>query len=157
LEKSKILVVTPSSKSQRTDKNQGGVVLHNCTNRALGFPSWPRHRAKKSKKVQIRNNLSMVTKYVTMHNGYWSNSPYAPTNAPVPGLWETTSLHDAPANAISSLILLYCWELWKHQHDVVFRGMNLVHEHLIAACRQNTKLWQCRLPRNNTPVSSLLV
>jgi len=84
---------------------------------------------------------------------FWARMGWNADNiAPVQRLWETTSPHEAPANSISSIILLYCWELWKHRHDVVFRGMNPNHERLIAACRQNTKLWQCRLPRNNTPV-----
>jgi hypothetical protein len=58
-------------------------------------------------------------------------------------------------NAISTIILLYyCWELWKHRHDVVFRATNPDHDRLIAACHQTTKLWQCRLPRNNTAIYS---
>lgn len=32
---------------------------------------------------------------------------------------------------------LICWELWKHRHDVVFRGMPSDHLRLIDACRDS--------------------
>lgn len=43
--------------------------------------------------------------------------------APVTELWKTSPPPHVPPSAVSPLVLLYCWELWKHRHDVVFRSL----------------------------------
>jgi hypothetical protein len=70
-------------------------------------------------------------------------------------LWETIAPIDMPSQAYSSLILLICWELWKHRHDVIFRDMPPDLTRLIAACIDSTKQWRCRLPKNDAPLSAL--
>ena len=44
------------------------------------------------------------------------------------------------------MILLCCWHLWNHRHDVVFRGMPPNLHRLLTACREATELWCWRLP-----------
>lgn len=60
-------------------------------------------------------------------------------------LWETSAPVQLPRSAHSSLLLLICWEIWKHRHDVVFRAMPPDLSRLIAACRESAKMWRCRL------------
>jgi hypothetical protein len=86
---------------------------------------------------------------------FWQRIGWQPENiAEVQSLWETTAPVPMPRTAFSSLILLICWELWKHRHDVVFRGMPPDHSRLIAACRSSAVQWRCRLPRNDTRLST---
>lgn len=86
---------------------------------------------------------------------FWRRIGWQPENiAAVQNLWETAALVDMPKPAFSSLILLICWELQKHIHDVVFRGMAPDHSQLIAACRNSAMQWRCRVPRNDTRLSA---
>lgn len=73
---------------------------------------------------------------------------HAEDTAEVHNLWETTAPVEMLRAAFSSLILL-CWKIWKHRHDVVFRALLPDHSRLIAACRESARLWRSRLPRNN--------
>lgn len=52
------------------------------------------------------------------------------------------------------LILLYCWELWKHRHDVVFRSLPPDQNRLVAACKATVRDWSCRLPVKDTTLRS---
>jgi hypothetical protein len=66
---------------------------------------------------------------------------------------ESTAPGLMPKTAHSSLLLLICWELWKHRHDVVFRGMAPDHSRLIAACKISARQWRCRLSKNDARLS----
>jgi len=46
------------------------------------------------------------------------------------------------------------WELWKHSHDVVFRGMAPSVERLLATCKKTAALWECRVPRSSPILTS---
>lgn len=48
----------------------------------------------------------------------------------------------------SYYLLLCCWEIWKHKHDVIFRRFPPSIDRLVAAYMESAKLWQCRLPRS---------
>ena len=50
---------------------------------------------------------------------------------------------------MSSLILLCCWELWKHMNDVVFRGLAPNLNRIMTACKEEIALWCYRLPRKS--------
>ena len=75
---------------------------------------------------------------------------HADAIAPVDELWKSTpALRHVPGPAVISLILLCCWELWKHRNDVVFRGLAPNLNRIMAACKEEIALWCCRLPRKS--------
>ncbi|CAO2173432.1 unnamed protein product [Urochloa humidicola] len=51
-----------------------------------------------------------------------------------------------PAANLSTMLLLCCWQLWKHRHDVVFRQMQPSLPRILLACKLEAQLWRCRLP-----------
>jgi len=44
------------------------------------------------------------------------------------------------------MVLLCCWHLWNHHHDVVFRAKPPSLHRLLSSCREATELWRWRLP-----------
>ena len=86
---------------------------------------------------------------------FWRQIGWQAENiAEVRCLWESTAPVAMPRMALSSLLLLLCWELWKHRHDVVFRDMPPSHSRLIVACRESARQWRCRLSKNDARLSS---
>jgi len=86
---------------------------------------------------------------------FWRQIGWQAENiAEVRCLWESTASVAMPRMALSSLLLLLCWELWKHRHDVVFRDIPPSHSRLTAACRESARQWRCRLPKNDARLSS---
>ncbi|CAO2178466.1 unnamed protein product [Urochloa humidicola] len=69
-----------------------------------------------------------------------------------PNLSTVTALGTAqppagvPTQHLSTMLLLCCWQLWKHRHEVVFRAMQPSLPRLLLACKQEAQLWRCRLP-----------
>ena len=57
-------------------------------------------------------------------------------------------LDDARCELCSPL-LLFCWEIWKHTNEVVFRGMAPDISLLRAACKESIKAWCCCIPRKD--------
>jgi hypothetical protein len=43
------------------------------------------------------------------------------------------------------MILLCCWQIWNHRHDVVFRQLQPSLPRLLHACKEACRLWSCRL------------
>ncbi|TVU23656.1 hypothetical protein EJB05_26035, partial [Eragrostis curvula] len=78
---------------------------------------------------------------------FWERIGFSAHNMPqVAELW-TVSL---PAHILrqhsDTFLLLCCWQLWKHRHDVVFRHMDPSLPRLLRSCRDEAMLWRCRLP-----------
>jgi hypothetical protein len=85
---------------------------------------------------------------------FWNHIGWQAGNiAEVLCLWESSAPVVMPKVAHSSLLLLICWELWKHRHDVVFKGMPLDHRRLATACRDSARQWRSRLPKNDARLS----
>ena len=86
--------------------------------------------------------------------GFWSRSGWAPEEiAKTTELWQTrppTRMHQSVAHP---LILLYCWEIWKHRNEVVFRHMEPSVDRLITACKEAGRSWSCRLPKRDTTMA----
>jgi hypothetical protein len=80
---------------------------------------------------------------------FWTRIGWAPEDIyPVDRLWETKTPPGTPEKVAPTWILLCCWELWKHRHDVVFRKLPPNIDRLVVACKESAGLWQCRFPRN---------
>jgi hypothetical protein len=86
---------------------------------------------------------------------FWNAIGWDPEGiAPVTELWMTqapTRVHEDIAHPI---ILLCCWEIWKHRNEVVFRGLQPSIDRLIAACNESMRSWACRIPRQNAPLAA---
>ncbi|CAO2038699.1 unnamed protein product [Urochloa humidicola] len=61
---------------------------------------------------------------------------------------------DIPADEYETFILLCCWQLWKRRNEVVFRGETMTMRQLLHSCRDEVRLWECRLPRASQSVSN---
>ncbi|CAN6212194.1 unnamed protein product [Urochloa humidicola] len=59
-----------------------------------------------------------------------------------------------PAEHYETLMLLCCWMLWKRRNEKVFRGTDTSREQLLALCRDEARLWGCRLPQATKSVSN---
>jgi hypothetical protein len=88
----------------------------------------------------------------TFAQSFWRRIGWKPNE--VQRLWETRTPPRVPKEATPTFLLLCCWELWKHRHDVVFRGMTPSVDMLMATCKATAIDWQCRLPRS-TDLSTL--
>ncbi|CAN6338995.1 unnamed protein product [Urochloa humidicola] len=78
---------------------------------------------------------------------FWSRMGWSSTDLPqATTLWETKTPAQVPDQLQSTFLILCCWHLWKHRHDVVFRGTTPSHARLQLQCRAACRLWQCRLP-----------
>jgi hypothetical protein len=72
----------------------------------------------------------------------WRNSGPAPAAC----LWETTCPVGVPPDLQSTLLLLCCWQLWKHRNEVIFRQAQPSLPYLLTKCREDALLWKDRLP-----------
>lgn len=66
---------------------------------------------------------------------------------------ERHMLQKLPTAHFNTFLLLCCWRLWKHRHDVAFRSLSPCYTRLMAGCREDAELWSCRLPHSDRHVS----
>ncbi|CAN6228096.1 unnamed protein product [Urochloa humidicola] len=59
-----------------------------------------------------------------------------------------------PAEHFNTFVLLCCWQLWKRRNEKVFRGTTTTRQQLLLLCREEARLWSCRLPRATKSVSN---
>ncbi|WVZ65394.1 hypothetical protein U9M48_014768 [Paspalum notatum var. saurae] len=84
---------------------------------------------------------------------FWEHIGWSPDSMPRSAvLWQISAPENVPSRFLSTMILLCCWQLWKHRHDVVFRGMEPSLPRLLASCKTECRLWSCRLPKNHSEV-----
>jgi len=76
-----------------------------------------------------------------------------PVNASVTQLWQLRKPAALPQAHYSTYLLLCAWQLWKHRHDVVFRGETPSHLRLILSCKAEARLWRCRLPHDDQAIT----
>ncbi|CAN6372752.1 unnamed protein product [Urochloa humidicola] len=60
---------------------------------------------------------------------------------------------DLPPEEYKTFLLLCCWQLWK-RNEAVFRCETMTLRQLLQACRDEARLWECRLPRATKSVSN---
>ncbi|KAK3166309.1 hypothetical protein QOZ80_1AG0044170 [Eleusine coracana subsp. coracana] len=85
--------------------------------------------------------------------GFWSPIGVPISEDDVSRLWGVRAPPGVPALHFNMFLLLCCWRLWKHRHDVVFRSLPPCYNRLFAGCREDVELWSCRLPRADRHVA----
>jgi hypothetical protein len=76
----------------------------------------------------------------------WSHVGWDENQLPhVTNLWEFERPQHIPSRHFSMMILLCCWQIWNHRHDVVFRQLQPSLPRLLHACKEACRLWSCRL------------
>jgi hypothetical protein len=81
--------------------------------------------------------------------GFWARLGMSLTEEDASHLWCVRSLGHLPAAHLNVFLLLCCWILWKHRHDVVSLSLSLSYERLMDGCRDDAELWSCRLSSND--------
>jgi hypothetical protein len=77
---------------------------------------------------------------------FWSHIGWAEQDVPqVADLWQMTRPAHIPAKHFSMMILLCCWQIWNHRHDVVFRHQQPSLSRLLHSCKEACRLWSSRL------------
>jgi len=86
---------------------------------------------------------------------FWHAIGWAPEGiAPVTQLWETLTPPRIHLDVAHPIIILCCWEIWKHRNEVVFRGLEQSVGRLVAACKESARSWVCRIPRKNASLAA---
>ena len=85
--------------------------------------------------------------------GFWSQVGIELDEDDVASLWNVRPPAHISTTHFNAFLLLCCWRLWKHRHDVVFRSLSSCYSRLFAGCREDAKLWACRLPRSDRCVA----
>jgi hypothetical protein len=71
---------------------------------------------------------------------------------PINELWNLSRPPSLPPKHYNTFVLLCCWCIWNHRHDVVFRQMRPCLQRLSTACRQTCHLWACRLKNEDSTI-----
>ena len=78
---------------------------------------------------------------------FWRHIGWDPLRIPpAADLWQIEAQADAPSRSLPTMILLCCWNLWLHRHDVVFRRRDPSLRQLLFSFREAAELWRWRLP-----------
>nr|TKW41323.1 hypothetical protein SEVIR_1G306633v2 [Setaria viridis] len=73
-----------------------------------------------------------------------------PPAVTVATLWDIPRLvPQLPATSFATCCVPCVQQLWKHRHDVVFRGQDVSLPRLRITCKEEARLWRCRLPRED--------
>ncbi|CAO2153322.1 unnamed protein product [Urochloa humidicola] len=59
-----------------------------------------------------------------------------------------------PTDEYDTFVLLCYWQLWKRRNELVFRGELTTMQQLLQSCRNEARLWECRLPKPTRSVSN---
>jgi hypothetical protein len=86
-------------------------------------------------------------------SGFWQRMGIALEEDDVANLWCVRPPAHLPSAHFNAFMLLCCWRLWKHRHDVVFRALPPSYSRLFAGCRDDANLWTCRLPHKDRGVA----
>ena len=79
-------------------------------------------------------------------SAFWNHIGWTGVNLPEPThLWEMPRPPHIPAKHFLMIILLCCWQIWNHRHDVVFRHQQPCLSRLLYSCRETCRLWSSRL------------
>ena len=95
---------------------------------------------------QSAENCDHLVFHCPVANSFWTHLGLDSTSLPqVHRLWKMRRPDHIPQVLFSTMILLCCWQLWNHRHDVVFRQQQPSLSRLLATCKAACRLWSCRL------------
>lgn len=78
---------------------------------------------------------------------FWCRLGWTPVDLPsVSAIWEVAPQAGFPRSCLSTMLILCCWQLWKHRHEVTFRSKAPCLPRLMLDCRTEARLWRGRLP-----------
>ncbi|CAN6272320.1 unnamed protein product [Urochloa humidicola] len=83
----------------------------------------------------------------------WSALSIDTAGSHVSTLWTMRPPASLPTKHFSTLLLLLCWQLWKHRNSVVFDHMEPSLRRFWNTCRQEATLWSCRLPQDDWTIA----
>jgi len=84
---------------------------------------------------------------------FWSRIGITVHQASVEQLWLLPRPTGVPAQHYHTFLLLCAWQLWKHRHDVIFRSQDPSLLRLLLSCKEEARLWSCRLPQQDKSVA----
>jgi len=84
---------------------------------------------------------------------FWSSIGITVHQASVEQLWLLPRPTGVPAQHYHTFLLLCAWQLWKHRHDVIFRSQDPSLLRLLLSCKEEARLWSCRLPQQDKSVA----
>ncbi|OEL36249.1 hypothetical protein BAE44_0002732 [Dichanthelium oligosanthes] len=84
---------------------------------------------------------------------FWNMLKLDATSMKVAQIWQTARPDNVPSLHYDCFLLLCCWNIWKHRHDVVFRSMEPSLHRLLIACLDDARSWSCRLRREEKKVT----
>lgn len=58
-----------------------------------------------------------------------------------------------PAEHYSTLLLLFCWQLWKRRNGAIFRQEAATRRDTLRLAKEDARLWQARLPKKDAHVA----
>ncbi|OEL28458.1 hypothetical protein BAE44_0010523, partial [Dichanthelium oligosanthes] len=53
-----------------------------------------------------------------------------------------------PHTHFETLVLLYCWHLWKRRNGIIFWGEVTTLRQTLLACKLDANLWRCRMRKD---------
>jgi hypothetical protein len=86
-------------------------------------------------------------------SGFWSCIGVDLTEDDVVNLWGVHPPVHLPTSHFNAFLLLCCWRMWKHRHDITFRSLPSCYNRLLVGCREDVDLWACRLPHADRHVA----
>ncbi|GJN35428.1 hypothetical protein PR202_gb24205 [Eleusine coracana subsp. coracana] len=102
--------------------------------------------------TQVESSVHLIAR-CAFAAGFWRWIGVQIGEEDVSALWRVHVPHSIPAAHSNAFLLLCCWRLWKHRHDVVFRLLPPSSARLFAGCREDAELWTCRLPHSDRHVA----
>jgi hypothetical protein len=74
-------------------------------------------------------------------SGFWSHIGVDLTKDDVVNLWGVRPPVHLPTTHFNVFLLICCWRMWKHRHDVTFRSLPSCYDRLLAGCHEDVDLW----------------
>lgn len=92
----------------------------------------------------------------TVARQFWEHLGFQGLPLPlVTELWNMPRPPAVPPQHYSTFLLLCCWNIWNHRHDVVFRHQAPSLSRLLSSCKQAARLWSCRLRQQDRNISDV--